>query len=212
MDGFTNLHHTSESERQVGNTSTNLHIWTLLLDCLGCLDKVNTVICMFFHSSSNGQHIRIENNILWRKLHFIHQNVIRTLADSYFFRFCCCLTFLVECHYYHRCSVLLQQCCLLLKQLLSHLQTDGVHNCLTLAPLQTCHHNLKLRCIKHEWHLGHIWLSHCDLHKLLHCSYSIQQAVIYIDVDHMCSVFHLLLRNVHRSRIVSCHHQLLELQ
>ena len=106
--------------------------------------------------------------------------------------------------------MLLQQSRMLLEQLLTNLQTDGVNNWLSLAPLQSCHNNLKLRCIKHEWHFRYLGLGHSNLHKLLHSSKAIEQTIVHIDVNDVSSVLNLLLCNVHRCSVVAFHHQLLE--
>mmetsp|Transcript_21059 Transcript_21059/g.36217 ORF Transcript_21059/g.36217 Transcript_21059/m.36217 type:complete len:249 (+) Transcript_21059:2167-2913(+) len=210
MDRLANLHHTTESKRQVGDTSTDLHVWALLLDCLCCVDEVNTIVCMLLHSRSNCQHVGVKDDVLRRETNFIHQDVIRALADSDFLIFRGCLAFLVEGHHNHCTTMLPQQGGLLLEELLPNLQGDGVHNALSLAPLQTSKHNLKLRRIKHEGDLGHLWLCHRNLHKLLHRSKTIQHAIIHIDINHMRSILNLLLRNVHGRTIVTSHHQLLE--
>mmetsp|Transcript_21789 Transcript_21789/g.32113 ORF Transcript_21789/g.32113 Transcript_21789/m.32113 type:complete len:275 (-) Transcript_21789:1416-2240(-) len=210
VDRLANLGHSTESKRQVRNSSRNLHIRTLLLNGLHSIDEVHSVVGMLLHTGSNSQHIGIKNNILWWKLDLIHQNVIRTLANAHLLICGGGLTILIEGHTDYGSSMLLQQSRLLLEKFLSNLQRNRVDNGLTLAPLQTCHDNLKLRGIKHKWHLAHIRLGHSDLHKLLHGSNSIQQTIIDIDINHMSSILDLLLCNVHGSGVVTCHHQLLE--
>ena len=76
MDRLADLCHSAKAKRQVRNSSTDLHIRTLLLDGLHCVDEVNTIVGVLLHTGTNGQHIRIEYNILGRELYFVHQNVI----------------------------------------------------------------------------------------------------------------------------------------
>ena len=108
--------------------------------------------------------------------------------------------------------MLSQQRCLLLEKLFANLQRNGVDDGLSLTPLQACHHNFKLRSVQHKRDLRNLWLGHRDLHKLLHGSKTVQHAIVNIDINHVSTVFYLLLGNVHSRRIVSCHHQLLEFQ
>mmetsp|Transcript_26852 Transcript_26852/g.37750 ORF Transcript_26852/g.37750 Transcript_26852/m.37750 type:complete len:207 (-) Transcript_26852:40-660(-) len=206
MDRFTNLHHTTESKRQVRNTTTNLHIRTYFFDCLHSIDKVNTVVRVLFHTSTNSQHIRIEHNVFRWETNFVHQNIVRTLANTDFFRFCCSLTFFVKGHHYYSSTVLSQQSRVFLEEFFTDLQGNRIHNRFTLTPFQTCHHNVKLGSIQHKGHLRHLRFRHSNLDKLLHRSKSIQHTIINIDINHMGTIFHLLFRNVHSSTIVTLHH------
>mmetsp|Transcript_39761 Transcript_39761/g.119534 ORF Transcript_39761/g.119534 Transcript_39761/m.119534 type:complete len:219 (-) Transcript_39761:1570-2226(-) len=211
MDRLANFGHPSEAKRQVRNAATDLHVRALLLDALSGVDEINTIVIVLFHSSANCKHIGIKDDILRRKAHFIHQHVIRTLANSDLLILLSSLTIFIEGHHNHSSSMLLQQSRLLLEQLLANFQGDGVHDRLALAPLQSCHHNLKLRSIQHERHLAYLRLCHSNLHKLLHCCQPIQHTIIHVDINNMGTILHLGLGNIHGTAIVTFHHQLLEL-
>mmetsp|Transcript_911 Transcript_911/g.1852 ORF Transcript_911/g.1852 Transcript_911/m.1852 type:complete len:226 (+) Transcript_911:158-835(+) len=197
MDGLSNLHDTTEAKREVGDSSTNFHIRALLLDLLGGIDEVNTIVVVLFEPCPNSQDIGIKDDILRWEMYLLHQNVIGALANADLVLLCCCLTFFVKSHHHNCCSVLPQQGGVLNEQLLSNLEGDRVHNALSLAPLETSQHNLKLGGIKHERHFGNLWISHSNLDKLLHGSQTIQETIININVNYMGTILHLLFGNVH---------------
>ena len=211
MDRFPDLHDSTETKGQVRDSSTDLHIWTLLLDSLGSLDEINTIVVVFLKPCTNSQHIGIKDDILRRETNLVHKDVIGPLTDADLLLFCGSLALLIKGHYHNSCTMLAQQSGLLNKELLSYLQGDRVHNTLALAPLQPSHDNLKLGCIQHKRNLGHLWVSDGNLDKLLHSSQTIQKTIIHIDINHMGTILHLLLGNIHGRFIVTSHHQLLEL-
>mmetsp|Transcript_11469 Transcript_11469/g.19061 ORF Transcript_11469/g.19061 Transcript_11469/m.19061 type:complete len:295 (+) Transcript_11469:2100-2984(+) len=210
MNRFANLSHTTETKRQVANSARNLHIWTLLLNTLRCVDEVNSIVVVLFHSSADCQHIRIENDIFRREFHLVHKNVVTTLADAQLLRCRGSLTIFVESHHHNSGTVLLQQSGLLHEQLLANLQRNRVDDALSLAPLQSSKDNIELRRVKHKRNLRYLWLRHSNLDKLLHGSKTIQHTVIDVDVQDVRTIFDLLLRNVHGRAVVTFHHELLE--
>lgn len=65
MHGLSQLIETSETETEVGKTSTNVAAWALLSQDLGCLNEVDSVVVVFRHTSGNGKNIDIKDDILW---------------------------------------------------------------------------------------------------------------------------------------------------
>ena len=83
VDALTNLHDSTESKGQVGNTTRNLHIRALLLDRLDSVDKIHSVVGVLFHTSANGQHVGIKHNVFRWEMNLIHKDVITALADAH---------------------------------------------------------------------------------------------------------------------------------
>ena len=140
----------------------------MLLDRLRGVDEVNSIVDVLLHSSADRQHVGIEDDILRGETHLVHQDIVRALANADLLVRGGSLAVLVESHHNNGSSVLSQQSGLLLEELHANLERNRVHNGLSLAPLQSCHDNIKLGCVKHKRNLGNVWLSHSDLHKLLH--------------------------------------------
>ena len=165
---------------------------------------------MLLHPGADREHVRVEHYVLRWKANHIHKNVITALAYTNLLILGRGLPKLVESHHYYRRSVLLQQCCMLNKQSLSHLQRDTVHDGLALAPLQSSKHDLKLRRVQHKWNLSYLRLRHRYLHKLLHRHQPVQHAIVHIDVNHMCTIRDLLLSHIHRLHVLPSDDHLLE--
>mmetsp|Transcript_388 Transcript_388/g.710 ORF Transcript_388/g.710 Transcript_388/m.710 type:complete len:351 (+) Transcript_388:2205-3257(+) len=211
VDRLADLSHPAEPEGEIRDASRDLHKRARLLDDLRGLDEVDSVVVVLFHSGADGEHVRVEDDVLGRELDLLHQDLVRPLADANLLVAGRCLTLLIEGHDDRRGAVLLQKGGVLLEQLLADLQGDGVHDGLALAPLQPRDDNLEVASVKHERGLGHLRLRHRDLHELLHRGHAVKHAVVDVDVDDVGAVLNLLLGNVHGSAVVACHHELLEL-
>mmetsp|Transcript_64885 Transcript_64885/g.107619 ORF Transcript_64885/g.107619 Transcript_64885/m.107619 type:complete len:602 (+) Transcript_64885:1368-3173(+) len=211
VNGLSDHVHSSEAERQIGNTTADLHIRAEFLDLLGGLDEIHTVVVVLLHPSADCQHVGVEDDVFWWELHLVHEDVVAALADAHLVLLSGGLAVLIERHDDHGGTVLAQQGGVLLEKLLTDLQRDTVHDGLALAPLQTSHNDVKLGCIQHEWHLRDLRLGDGDLDELLHGSHAVKHTVIDVDVDHVSAILDLGLCDVHGGTVVASHHQLLEL-
>mmetsp|Transcript_7433 Transcript_7433/g.12935 ORF Transcript_7433/g.12935 Transcript_7433/m.12935 type:complete len:281 (+) Transcript_7433:994-1836(+) len=213
MNGLTDNVDSAKAEGQVGNTARNLNMRAKLLDSLGGLDEVNTIVCMLLHARTNGEDIGIEDDVFWWEVYFgTDQNIIRALANPHLFFLSGCLTLLIEGHDHYCSTMLAYDGGMFNELLLAHLQGNGVDDRFALAPFQASLNNLKLRRINHERTLGNIWLGHSNLDELLHCFHAIEHPIVHIDVNNMSTVLNLLLCNVHGLAIVACHHEFLEFE
>ena len=68
-------------------------------------DEIHRVIRVFLHARADGQHVRIENNVLWREADFLHQQVVGAPADFGFALEGVRLPAFIERHHHHRRAV-----------------------------------------------------------------------------------------------------------
>ena len=62
-------------------------------------DKVETVAVMLGHTGRDSQHVRVEDDVLWRKPDFFGQQTVSAFTDFDFAFENVCLSLLVERHH-----------------------------------------------------------------------------------------------------------------
>ena len=95
-------------------------------------NKVDRVVVVFFNTSSNGENIRVKDNVFWRKAHLVDQHVISAGTDLYFTGFGVGLADFVKGHHNGRGAVTFHQCGLLDKLLFALFKRNRVNDALTL--------------------------------------------------------------------------------
>ncbi len=98
MDCFTYRLITAERERNVRNTARDHGIWQVLLDPPSSLNKVHTIVVVFFNTCRYRKDIRVKNNIFRRKANFIDQHIIRSFTDFFLALNRIGLTFFIKSH------------------------------------------------------------------------------------------------------------------
>src|SRR5665648_604408 len=137
MNGFTNLIVSSERKGHIAYSTACFGMFQVFLDPAYRINKVNRIIIVFLHSSADDQNIRIENDILRRKINFVDQNIVGALTnfDTSFKRIG--LAFFVESHHNYCGSISFQQLGLFPKNGLAFLHADGIHNRFALNTFQS---------------------------------------------------------------------------
>jgi len=54
---------------------------TFLAHSLGCLDEIDTVSIVLWHSCGNGKDVQIEDDISWREADLFGEQLISTLSN-----------------------------------------------------------------------------------------------------------------------------------
>lgn len=169
--------------------------WALLPENLGGLHEVYGVVVVFRHTSCNCQDIYIKNNILWWEINLLSEDLEGSLTDADFVLGGGSLTFLIESHYDDGGSISQDGACLLLELIWALLERDRVHNCLSLAVLESSLNYFKLGGIDHDWNLRDIWVGECHPHEPGHRLLAIDEAVIEVEVEDLGAVLYLFLGN-----------------
>jgi len=71
----------AERERQIGNAAGNMRMRQVLADPARRLDEVDAVIVVLFESGGDRKDVRIEDDILGRKIELTDQDIVSALAD-----------------------------------------------------------------------------------------------------------------------------------
>mmetsp|Transcript_1346 Transcript_1346/g.4244 ORF Transcript_1346/g.4244 Transcript_1346/m.4244 type:complete len:374 (-) Transcript_1346:1331-2452(-) len=182
----------TEGESQVGHTAADFATRAEALDFTRGVDEVNTVVVVLLHASTNGENIRIENDVLRVEANLFDQELVRTAADADLLRLSRGLAILIKRHHNNRGAMALDNLRVVQEFLLTTLEGNGVHDALTLAALQASLNNVELGRVNHERNLGRIRFRHEQVHKAGHRRLAIDETVIHVDVDHMRAVFDLL--------------------
>ena len=161
----------------------------------GGANKVYRIIIMLVHTRSHCKHIRIKNDVMWVKADFVHQQTISTFAylDSTFVSIC--LPPFVKSHHYCSSTILLHSAGMLKKRFFSFLQGNGIDNRLALHTFQSCNYHIPFGGVYHYGNTSDFRLGSYQVKEGCHFLFRIQQSVIHIYVNDLCTVFHLLAGN-----------------
>ena len=101
VDGLTDVIVSTERERQIAHTSAHVCPRQMTPDPSRSLNKVHRIMVVFLHSRSNGQHIRVEDDVMRIETHLFCKQTIGTLAHFYLAGISISLPLLVKCHHHH---------------------------------------------------------------------------------------------------------------
>ncbi len=195
MHGLPHIIISTEREGKIADTAAHLRPRQVLLDPFHGTDKVKSVPVMFFHTGSDSQHIRIENNSVRIEIDFLPEETVSTSAnlDLPFKRVC--LPLFIKSHYDRSCTQLFDASGMLQENLFSFFQRNRIHNTFTLHAHQTFFDHLPFRRVDHHGNTGNIRFGCDQVQESRHLLHGIQHSVIHIDIDHLRAVFHLLAGN-----------------
>ena len=202
---------TSEREGKVADAATYLRTRQVLLDPFHRTDKGQAIPIVLLHTGSDCQDIGIENNILRVEAHPLRQQVIGSFTDRDLPLKGICLPLLIKSHNDCSSTQLLDTCRMAQKQLLSLFQRDRIDNALALYAHQSLLDHLPLGRVDHDRYTSNIWLRRDQIQEMSHLLHRIQHAIVHIDIEHLCPIFHLLASNGQRLLIVSFFNQTQEL-
>ena len=158
MHRLTQIVIATEREREVADTTADMSPWQVLSNPLRSTDEVHSVGIMFLHTRCNGQHIRVEDNILRCKVYLLCQQSIGTLCYLYTTLVGGCLSLFIETHHHHSSTHAFNITGMTQEDLLTLFQRDTVHDALTLYALQSGHDDLPFTGVDHHRHTGYLRL------------------------------------------------------
>ena len=165
---------------------------------------------MFFHAGTDGENIRIKDNILRVETNFFNEQLKCSAANANLLCFRSRLAFLVKCHDNYRSAVRLDKGRILQELILTSLQRNRIHDAFTLRTLQTSFDDIKLTRVDHERYFRSIRLGNQQIYKLSHRGFTVDQTVIHVYVNHVRTIFNLLQRNSQSLLVVTINDSLLK--
>ncbi|MND65278.1 hypothetical protein D3C80_566420 [compost metagenome] len=161
-------------------------------------DKVDGVVVMLFNTGSNGENIRVENNVFRREADALGQNFIGTAANLEFALARIGLAHFVKRHHHHRGTVTTHQLGMVNKGLFALFHRDGVNDAFALNALQAFFDHRPFGGVDHDRHPGDIRLTGDQVEKTHHRRFRVEHPLIHVDVDNLGAAFHLLASNRQR--------------
>ena len=138
MNGFARRIIATERETHIGDTTADFGMRQVLAYPARSLDKVNRIIVVLFDASSDGEDIRIKDDVLRREINLVDQQPIGAFAD---FPLACKrirLALLVKGHHDHSGAVTTTKRGLTQEFGFAFFHRDGVHDRLALNAFQAC--------------------------------------------------------------------------
>ena len=74
-------YYAAERERHVAYPATGLSVWQVLLDPTNSFNEINRIVVMLFHTCTDGQDIRVENDVLGREIQLFGQQFIGRITS-----------------------------------------------------------------------------------------------------------------------------------
>ena len=182
----------AERKREVRDAAGNLTSGAQTLDLARGVDEVHAIVVVLFHAGTDGEDVRVEDDVLGVEANLLHEELVRAHADAHLLGFGSGLALFVERHHDDGGAVALDDRGVLEELLLATLERDGVHDALALATLQARLDDVELRRVNHEGHLGHIGLGNHQVHEARHRGLAVDEAVVHVDVDDVSTVLDLL--------------------
>src|SRR6185437_10081674 len=165
---------------------------------------------MLLDAGSDGEDIRIENNVFRWKADFLREQLVGAAADRDLALQRISLALLVERHDDDGGAVAAHQPGLRQEFLHSFLHGNRVHQRLALDALQPSLDHLELGGVDHDRHAGDIRLGGEQVQELDHDLLAVQEALVDIDVDDLSAVGDLVARDVEGGNIIAGSDQLAE--
>ncbi len=106
---FANAIIATKAEADIADAAAGLCAGAFLLDATDRVDEIDCVVVVFFDPGCHGQDVRIKDDVLGRKVGFVNEQVVGTLADSNLVLFVGGLALLVKGHHHGGGAVLADQ-------------------------------------------------------------------------------------------------------
>ena len=137
MNSLTHGIISPERKRKIAHTTAHFSIRQVLFYPPDRVDKVNTVVIVFFNAGGNGKYIRVKNYVLRWKIGFFGQQFVCTTANFLFPFKTVSLPFFIKCHHNRSSTILSYFTGFGQKILFTFFQTDGIDNTFSLYTFQS---------------------------------------------------------------------------
>ena len=166
--------------------------WQVLANPFRRTDEIQPVVVVFLHTCGHSQHIGVENDVKRIETNLVHQQMISTFTYLYLTFVGSGLPLLIEGHHHRSSTQTFDFMGFFEEFLFTLLQRDAVDDTLALHTFQTSLDNLPIAGVNHHGHLRDVRVAHQQIEESHHFMLSVQEAIIHVDVEHQCPIFHLL--------------------
>ena len=190
----------AEAEGHIRHAARHLGARQVLLDPAGGVDEVHRVVVVLLDAGGNGKNIGVEDDVLGRKVHLVHQHPVGPLADLDLAGVGIGLAFFIKRHHHCRRTIAAQEFGLTLELVQALFHADGVHHRLALHAAQARLNHAPLGAVDHDGHARDVRLRGNQVQESHHGGLAVEHGLVHVDVDDLRAVFHLLTR--HRQRLL----------
>ena len=160
----------------------------------GGFDEIHRIVVVLLDAGRDRQNVRIKNNVLRRKAHFLGKQLVTPRANLSFALERVGLTLLIERHYHDRCAITFHQLRLLQKFLFAFLEADRVHDPFALNAFEPGLQHRPLRAVDH-YRNADLGFRREEMKEVNHGLFGIEHSFVHVHVDDLRAVLDLLTRN-----------------
>ena len=193
----------AEGEADVAEAAADEHAGQLGLDAPGGLEVGQGVLVVLLNARADGEDVGVEDDVLRREADLPGQQVVGAVGNGDALIDRLGLAVLVEGHDDDRRAITPGQPRLAQEFGLALLQADGVDDALALDALQPGLDDAPLGRVEHDRHAGNVGFAGDEVQKAGHGRLGVEHALVHVDVDHLCAVFHLLAGHVEGGAVVA---------
>ena len=191
VHGFAYIIIATEGERKIAHSATHVSTGQVFTYPTCGFDKAACVIVVLTHACADGEYVGVEDDVASGEAHLFCQNAVGTLADADATFVSCGLSLLVEGHNHHGSPHATQFGGPCFENGFSLFQRQGIDNAFALHTFQGSTDNFPVGRVDHERAACHFRLGCQQVEEVHHLFAGVEQTFVHVDVDDLCSVFHL---------------------
>ena len=188
----------AKRERHVRHAAAHLRVRQVFLDPARRVDEVDGVVVVLFDARRDREDVRVEDDVFRREAHFVHEEIVRALADLRLALEGVGLALFVEGHHHGGRAVAANQRRVVTERVFAFLQRDRVDDRLALHALQAGLDHFPLRRVDHDRHARDVRFRCDQIQEADHCRFRIEHRFVHVDVDDLRAVLDLLARDGER--------------
>ena len=199
---FTQVVVAAECKREVRKTARDADAGEVVHNPADSTNKVNGVGVVLCHAGSDGQNVRVVNDIGRVEVQLLHHDIVSTGRNLYATLVVRGLAFFVEEHHDYGSTEALYGERMLDKRFFAHLERDGVHDALALDALEAFFDDFEAGAINHDRHAAHGRVRCNQVQERAHFGGGVKETVVHVDVNHVGAVIDLLAGDFERFFVI----------
>jgi hypothetical protein len=202
----------AERERHIRHATGHMGIGETALDLARGLDEIHRIVVVFIDAGGDGKDVRVEDDVFRREVQPCGEQLVGARADFHLAFAGIGLALFVEGHHHHGGAVLLHLAGVFQEHVLAFLHGDGVDDALALQAAQAGFDHAPFGGVDHHRYAGDVRLGGDQIQIARHRCLRIDQALVHVDVDDLCTAGNLLACHIHRFLVAFFLDELAELR
>ena len=182
MHGLSNIVVASKRERKIAHSATDMSAGKVVAYPCNRTNKFLGIVVVFLNACSDGQDVRVENDVKGIHAHLLRKDVVSTFGNFNSSFKGSGLSFFVKTHHNACSAKTFQSPCMFYKLLFTLFQRDRVNDTFALHTFKSCHDYLPFRRVDHDGHACYFGFGCNHVEKGCHFLFCIKQPIVHIDV------------------------------